>query len=420
MKKIAKRVLAGAVAFSVICSPIASFAGTYRVQSGDSYWKISQKFDVNLQELLEVNNTNGNTTLQVGQEIIIPEDYYFYTVQSGDTLWIISQKFQVSLHDVLSLNNLNQSSYIYVGQRLKIPSNKSTEGEKATDSSIYDYYTVKSGDTLWIISQKLGIVLDKLMALNNLNSKSIIYIGQKLKITSNNQASPGQGIPDQPSVEVVYIDHKVEKGDNFWSISTKYGVQVNEVLKANNATTSTTLSIGDIVKVPQYRVGVMETLGEEYGEYLDWWNAAQYVLPIGAEFKVIDFYTGKSFMAKRTTGANHADTETLTTKDTNIMKEIWGGKLSWLTRPVIIEYKGRRIAASVASMPHAGNDSAPGGEYTSWRSDNYGAGTNFDYVKGNGMDGHFDIHFLNSSRHKDGQIDERHQKNVKIAAGITK
>jgi len=48
----------------------------------------------------------------------------------------------------------------------------------------------------------------------------------------------------------------------------------------------------------------------------------------GSTFEVVDFYTGKSFFVKRTGGSNHADCETLTVKDTNIMKEIWGG-FSW-------------------------------------------------------------------------------------------
>jgi hypothetical protein len=156
----------------------------------------------------------------------------------------------------------------------------------------------------------------------------------------------------------------------------------------------------------------------EFGEYLDWWTEAQYVVPVGSQFEIVDFYTGKSFKAKRTTGANHADCEALTVTDSNIMKAIWGGNFSWVTRPVIIRYSGRKIAASVSSMPHAGNDNAPGGVYTSWRSGNYGAGYNLDWVKGNGMNGVFDVHFSNSTRHSDGKIDLSHQKNIKIAAGV--
>lgn len=236
--------------------------------------------------------------------------------------------------------------------------------------------------------------------------------------TVSRGTTPSRETSSTPSV--TYKNHIVQSGDNFWNISMKYGVPLAELLKLNNATQSTVLSIGQTVKIPVYNVPVKSTPGSQYGEYLDWWTEAQYVIPNNAVFKVVDFYTGKSFMAKRTIGANHADVETLTTKDTEILKAIWGGQFTWLRRPVIVEYNGRRVAASASGMPHAGNDGVAGGTYASWRSDGYGAGTNLDYVKGNGMHGVFDIHFKNSTRHKDGRVDEEHQKNIKISAGITR
>ncbi len=43
-----------------------------------------------------------------------------YTVKSGDTLWGISQKFQVSVPQITSLNHISDSNIIYVGQVLVI------------------------------------------------------------------------------------------------------------------------------------------------------------------------------------------------------------------------------------------------------------------------------------------------------------
>jgi LysM repeat protein len=43
-----------------------------------------------------------------------------YTVQSGDTLYEISRKYNVSIADIKSANNLD-SDLIKVGQRLEIP-----------------------------------------------------------------------------------------------------------------------------------------------------------------------------------------------------------------------------------------------------------------------------------------------------------
>ena len=118
------------------------------------------------------------------------------------------------------------------------------------------------------------------------------------------------------------------------------------------------------------------------------------MFPIGKIATVTDIQTGKTFKVKRTIGANHADSETLSTKDTSIAKSIWGG-FSWSTRAVIVEVDGRKIAASMSFYPH-----------------------DVEYIKNNGITGHFDIHFKDSTRHKDGAIDPHHQAKIKSAAGI--
>lgn len=154
----------------------------------------------------------------------------------------------------------------------------------------------------------------------------------------------------------------------------------------------------------------------KYGEALDWWKEADKDFPRESIAEVTDLKTGKSFKVKRTYGTNHADCEALTIEDTNIIKSIWGG-FSWDRRPVVVKINGLRIAASMTAMPHAGLDGKPANSYVKNRSGGFGSGTNLDAIKGNGMDGHFDIHFLNSRRHNDNQKDPQHQANVMVAAG---
>lgn len=154
-----------------------------------------------------------------------------------------------------------------------------------------------------------------------------------------------------------------------------------------------------------------------YGEMLDWWTEVQTLFPRGAEAKVIDLWTGKSINIKRSYGGNHADCETLTKEDTKMMKEIWGGEWSWNRRPVIVIVGERRIAASMIGMPHAGLDAKAANIQVKGRSGGFGSGVNLDTVKGNGMNGHFCIHFLNSRTHGTNKVDAKHQKNIKIAAG---
>lgn len=133
------------------------------------------------------------------------------------------------------------------------------------------------------------------------------------------------------------------------------------------------------------------------------WDEAKQIIPRGAVVTIEDVYTGKTFKVKRTFGTNHADVEALTTSDTQMIKNIWGG-FSWERRPVIVHTNGRMLAASLAGMPHAGDS--------------------LDAVAGNGMSGVIDLHFLGSRRHKEGNIqavvDPQHQAAIKIAANYKK
>ena len=45
-----------------------------------------------------------------------------------------------------------------------------------------EYYIVKYGDTLWGISRRFNTTVDKLVALNNIANRNLIYAGEKLRI----------------------------------------------------------------------------------------------------------------------------------------------------------------------------------------------------------------------------------------------
>jgi len=152
-------------------------------------------------------------------------------------------------------------------------------------------------------------------------------------------------------------------------------------------------------------------------DYLvSWFNGAENIFKIGMVATVYDVDTGTSFKLKRTYGTNHADVEPLTAEDTAIIKKLFGGQWSWERRAVIVDVDGRKMAASLAGMPHAGLDSAAANAYINSRSGGYGKGTNLDAVKGNNMDGVLDLHFLNSKTHGTNRVNEAHQRMVKKAA----
>ncbi|RWZ60350.1 LysM peptidoglycan-binding domain-containing protein [Halobacillus fulvus] len=110
-----------------------------------------------------------------------------YTIDKGDTLWSISQKYNVSVNQLKSWNGLN-SNLIYPNQTLTV-SGQSNSSAPSQSSSSASSYTVKSGDTLWSISQQFGITVDQLMAWNNLSS-TLIYPGQQFAVQGQAAAAP--------------------------------------------------------------------------------------------------------------------------------------------------------------------------------------------------------------------------------------
>ncbi len=146
-----------------------------------------------------------------------------------------------------------------------------------------------------------------------------------------------------------------------------------------------------------------------------WFGGVDKIFKRGADATVYDIKSGLSFRVKRTFGTNHADVEPVSKEDTAVMKRIYGGSWSWSRRAIIVTVNGRRIAASMNGMPHAGLDKYASGKYISNRSAGYGYGYNYDTVKNNGMNGHFCIHFYKSRLHVNNKVDPLHQEKVEEA-----
>ena len=96
-----------------------------------------------------------------------------------------------------------------------------------------NYYTVKRGDTLWGIAQENNVSVDQLKQLNNLSS-NVLTIGQKILLPTTTSSSNS------------YI---VQKGDSLWSIAQKNGVNVNDLIKANNLS-NLTIYVGQELIIP--------------------------------------------------------------------------------------------------------------------------------------------------------------------------
>ena len=115
-----------------------------------------------------------------------------YRVRSGDYLGKIADRFGVSVSSLKRWNNM-RSTRLKIGQRLTVYPRKinSVAVSKPTKASVkkelpkggFDTYTVKTGDSLWLIAKKYAKVsVQNIKDWNNIWSVKSLKPGTKLKI----------------------------------------------------------------------------------------------------------------------------------------------------------------------------------------------------------------------------------------------
>jgi membrane-bound lytic murein transglycosylase D len=173
--------------------PEATYSIHY-VRKGETVGGIARRYRTSISAIARLNRLNRRYTIYPGQRLKVPGRFasasssaitrelvqegekLVYVVKRGDSLYQIASSFNTSVAEIKRRNNLT-SNTLQVGQKLTIQTGNLSGATQ---------YTVRSGDTPYEIAKKFGMNLSVLLTLNGLNSRSKIYPGQKLWITSNN------------------------------------------------------------------------------------------------------------------------------------------------------------------------------------------------------------------------------------------
>ncbi|MBI4403570.1 MAG: LysM peptidoglycan-binding domain-containing protein [Deltaproteobacteria bacterium] len=115
-----------------------------------------------------------------------------YVVQSGDTIGAIARKFHITKNEICRLNNLNPNEKLSPGLSLLMPPKSSaryTKVKRAPSSKTKTFivHRVRSGESLWSISEKYNVTVQDLFRWNNLK-KPLIQPGHKLRIRTEASA----------------------------------------------------------------------------------------------------------------------------------------------------------------------------------------------------------------------------------------
>lgn len=131
---------------------------SYLVKKGDTLDDIANRFNSTKEFLIDINNLYFKDDFQEGRELIVPkvEDVYFnkYKVEEGDSLYKIGKKFNINPDLLSSLNGIDKEDYIYPNQEIMIPKNG------------YSYYITASGDTLNMVKETFNTSYERLLKEN--------------------------------------------------------------------------------------------------------------------------------------------------------------------------------------------------------------------------------------------------------------
>ncbi len=228
----------------------------YKVQRGDTACGIAVEFNISCQELVKLNRLGRRAVIRVGQILRIPGGEIqlatttqaktipsVHTVKAGDTACTVAARYAVSCKELIAQNKLSRKAVIRIGQKLKLPGG----GEKAEQAVALTAvekpvsYSVRKGDTPCAIARKHELPCDEFLAFNNLSKRSVIQIGQILKL------------PKQEAVATVPINqtqHTVRRGETPCAIAERYDIECANLMSTNNLTKKSLIQIGQILIVP--------------------------------------------------------------------------------------------------------------------------------------------------------------------------
>src|SRR5690625_3878476 len=178
-----------------------------------------------------------------------------YQVRAGDTVSHIALRTGTSVQAIIEINGLNRAGLIRVGQVLRLPgaSVNTPSQPRPASSSASRTHTVRSGDTVSALAARYGTTVQAIISANNLNSRALIIVGQRLTIPGNGSGSSSSGSSSGGSgsssnssnsgssssgssssgstgTSNSAVTHTVRSGDTVSALAARYGTTVQAII----------------------------------------------------------------------------------------------------------------------------------------------------------------------------------------------
>ena len=188
--------------------------------------------------------------------------HFLHTVTKGQSLYSISSMYNVPISDIVKLNP-GSDERIKVGQVLKIP-------QTSAENQVV-FHTIQAGETLYKLSVKHGVSVERIcranpgLSVKNFRVGQVIAIPPKSKATSEVAiqtpvpAPQVQNTPNEPLKPKCRDMHKIQRKETVYSISRMYGITEEELIAANPEIKNKKLKKGKFLCIPYAQKQVAET-----------------------------------------------------------------------------------------------------------------------------------------------------------------
>lgn len=165
--------------------------------------------------------------------------FVWHKVRPGESACRIAERYRASCSRLKKLNNLDRKATIYAGKRIKVPTSNGGIGVASAASSSSSSgavgsgrYRVRRGDSACIIANRHNMRCDEFLALNGLNRRSVLQVGQTVVVSKSNSW------------------HTVKRGQTACSIAESYRVACSALLDANRLSRKSTIYVGQRLRIP--------------------------------------------------------------------------------------------------------------------------------------------------------------------------
>ena len=240
MNKLKLSILLFLIAIGNVFSQIEKKYVPYKALEGETIQTISQKFSITPYDLLKLN-PDIKDGISEGQVIIVPNKNYsplqdeekgdyvkdgflYHKVKPQENYFRLKQEYGVSKRDLRKYNLELRSGDLKAGQVIKIPVSKNFKLNKEDFSIATKPYLVRPKETKYSIARRYGITVDRLEELNPHLKEAELQLAEIIKVPDTDEIPT----PNKDSVT-----HQIEKGETLFSLSQKFRISQQELIKAN-------------------------------------------------------------------------------------------------------------------------------------------------------------------------------------------